>query len=224
MCSLARLKQQPLCFLSSTSTPSPLSRALDTHLPLSHLLCRLALGMSLQRRQACTSRVGYYHAELLLHGDQAKSFLGGAAHPSLAPPPAAALAGCCMRTFGYNHALAVEAAKLPGGSGGSRSGPGSGGGAAAGGAAAGGAAAAGASAGAGAAAGPRFDPGSWPWQNCTAWSLTDQLSGPVLGALADGGGGGGGGGGEVQLPLLPGVNCSFGIATTAGGGEHWEEL
>lgn len=49
-------------------------------------------------------------------------------------------------------------------------------------------------------------PGGWPWQNCSAWPLTDQLLGAVL-ARARGG---------VRLPMVLGVTCSLGIATAAG--------
>lgn len=51
-----------------------------------------------------------------------------------------------------------------------------------------------------------FDPGSWPWQNCSAWSFSDQLTGAAAAASKGG-----------QVPILPGVTCSFGIATVAGG-------
>lgn len=63
---------------------------------------------------------------------------------------------------------------------------------------------------AGSAGGTVFDPGAWPWQNCTAWCLTDQLCGPALRALDSRSGG-------WQLPILPGVSCGFGIVTAAGG-------
>jgi hypothetical protein len=54
-----------------------------------------------------------------------------------------------------------------------------------------------------------FNPGAWPWQNCTAWCLTDTLSGPILDAMADSGR-------PQQLPILPGINSGFCIITAAG--------
>lgn len=51
-----------------------------------------------------------------------------------------------------------------------------------------------------------FCPAAWPWRNCSAWPLTDQLLGAAAAAAASG----------AQLPLILGVTCALGIATVAG--------
>lgn len=63
-----------------------------------------------------------------------------------------------------------------------------------------------------------FQPSDWPWQNCSAWALTDALSGTALRFLDEAGTPR-----PRRLPLLPGVNCAFGIATAAGG-RAWSGL